>query len=127
MKSSEFKEDKTDKFLKRTLQAKEVHIPEGFSSMVLGHIRDEKIHKTLVKAAWAERVIILGGFVVLGIFALLLLFPELMAGSSRQIQGFWLVAPLLGSKVGTNLLSFLGLAGVLVYIFYILVDLLLVE
>jgi hypothetical protein len=124
MKSSEHKEDKTDKFLKRILQAKEVHVPDGFSSIVLGHIRDEKIHKTLAKA---EKVMILGGFVVLGTLALLLSFPEFMAGGSRQIREFWLVAPLLGGEAGASLLSFLGLGAVLVYTSYVLVDLLLVE
>ena len=127
MKSSKYKEDKTDKFLKRTLQAKEVHVPDGFSSMVLGHIRDEKTHKILAKAAQAEKVMILGGFVVLGTLALLLSFPEFMAGGSRQIREFWLVAPLLGGEAGAILLSFLGLGAVLVYTSYVLVDLLLVE
>lgn len=127
MKSSEFKEDKTDKLLKRTLQAKEVHVPAGFSSMVLGHIRDEKIHTTLAKVARTEKVMILGGFVVLGALALSLSFPEFMAGSLRQIREFWLVAPLLAGKVETDLLSFLGLGVVLVYTSRILVDLLLVD
>jgi len=127
MKSNDFKEDKTDKFLRRTLQAKEVHIPEGFSSMVLDRIRNEKTHKTLVEAARAEKVMILGGFVVLGTLALSLSFPEFIAGGSRQIREFWLVAPLLGGEAGANLLSFLGLGAVLVYTTYVLVDLLLVK
>lgn len=127
MRSDKSKKDNTDKLLKLTLQAKEFHVPEGFSSMVLSHIHDEKIHETLVKAVRVERTIAFGGLVVLGVFALLLLFPELVAESPGQIQDFWLVAPLLGSKVGTNILSFLGLGSVLVYTVYILTDLLLVE
>lgn len=127
MRSDKSKKDNTDKLLKLTLQAKEFHVPEGFSSMVLSHIHDEKIHETLVKAVRVERAIAFGGLVVLGVFALLLLFPELVTESPRQIQDFWLVAPLLGSKAGTNILSFLGLGSVLVYTVYILTDLLLVE
>lgn len=127
MRSDKSKKDNTDKLLKLTLQAKEFHVPEGFSSMVLSHIHDEKIHETLVKAIRVERAIAFGGLVVLGFFAVLLLFPELVTESPRQIQDFWLVAPLLGSKVGTNILSFLGLGSVLVYTVYILTDLLLVE
>lgn len=127
MRSDKSKKDNTDKLLKLTLQAKEFHVPEGFSSMVLSHIHDEKIHETLVKAIRVERAIAFGGLVVLGVFALLLLFPELVTESPRQIQDFWLVAPLLGSKAGTNILSFLGLGSVLVYTVYILTDLLLVE
>ncbi len=127
MRSDRSKEDNTDKLLKLTLQAKEVYIPEGFSSMVLSHVHDEKIRKNLVKAVRVERTIAFGGFLALGIFALLLLFPELVTSNPGRIQEFWLVAPVLGSKAGVNILSFLGLGSVLVYAVYILVDLLLVE
>lgn len=127
MRSDKSKKDNTDKLLKLTLQAKEFHVPEGFSSMVLSHIHDEKIHETLVKAVRVERAIAFGGLVVLGVFAVLLLFPELLTSNPGRIQEFWSPALLLGSKVGTNLLSFLGLGAVLVYTVYILTDLLLVE
>lgn len=127
MRSDKSKKDNTDKLLRQALQAKHVHVPEGFASTVLGHVHDEKIHETLVKAIRVERAIAFGGLVVLGFFAVLLLFPELVTSNPGRIQDFWLVAPLLGSKAGTNILSFLGLGSVLVYTVYILTDLLLVE
>lgn len=123
MELNNFKEGGIDTFLKTTLQARKIDVPEDFSSIILERLHEKQVHK----AAFAKRIITFSTVAAFGTFILLLsLFPAFVTRTSVHIQEYWSAA-YLGIEILINSFCFVGFIIIVLYAFYILIDSLLIE